>query len=76
LVLSSERQEHIDMVNGLPEWISVDDKLPVSISSFLVWSSPKIYFAFFNSQQEWCWENKKLTGVTHWMPLPSPPDTP
>jgi hypothetical protein len=64
------------------EWISVDDRLPETCTGMLVYSMDNVHpytviliaiwdggeFDFQDS-----WENANLQ-VTHWMPLPSPPE--
>jgi hypothetical protein len=70
-------------------WISVKDQLPKSNSFVLIISKNKTWFAFFRCPE--CnfilWEILNSSGittfgdapsrdsVTHWMPLPKPPET-
>ncbi len=59
------------------EWISVEDRLPDTIGSYLIYRKNKEYntiaWAFFNSDKMWAADNNFYEGVTHWMPLPEPP---
>ena len=61
-------------------WISVEDRLPEETGNYLVYGKPGqigyIAWAFFDaSEQQWCDFNKweYFKGVTHWQPLPEPP---
>lgn len=60
------------------EWISVEDRLPDTCGDFLVWmpKSNHIAWAFLNSDKRWAASgfNNFYAGVTHWMPLPEPPE--
>lgn len=59
-------------------WIKVSERLPEQIGSYLVFYRDKeglkcMAWGFYNSNGEWCVENKKLPTVTHWQPLPNAP---
>jgi len=60
-------------------WISVGDRLPESIGSYLIHHKDKqldmIAWAFYTSKNKWAGNNEFYKNVTHWMPLPDPPDT-
>ena len=63
------------------EWISVKDKLPDrSHKSYLVWATipglnPVIDIGKWDEiQQGWYGWYHNMANVTHWMPLPSPPN--
>ena len=74
----------------MSEWISVKDKLPELVHEVdrygPVWSTPHVLcyvqdifvVGYFDHQVEH-WYNscpdELLLDVTHWMPLPEPPDT-
>ena len=61
----------------MSDWISVKDRLPDTIGSFLGFhDNYYISIVFFNSDKEWCemWRQEKLK-IAHWMPLPKPPET-
>jgi hypothetical protein len=57
-------------------WISVDDRLPVNENPVLVYipGTFSITASFYN-HKFWriCGANYNHEGITHWMPLPSPP---
>lgn len=66
------------------QWISVNDKLPKKSAidkPVKVWITYYGYMseAYFSDKGEFCkeWDGKryysKITGVTHWMSLPAPP---
>lgn len=64
------------------EWISVKDKMPKSCQWVLVvykssiWQCLKIEIAYFRCKNWYTTEARysELEGVTHWMPLPEPPN--
>jgi hypothetical protein len=73
-------------VNG---WISVDERLPELGQKVLVWydngyevaylqkfEPPKLQYPQFNNVEmfEWCFGDFEDFDVTHWMPLPKPPE--
>lgn len=77
------RQNIIDMPTVNPyEWISVEDRLPKESTQVLVYipnmdmnvDDVVLYYARNN---EWWdhngWATTKYFGITHWMPLPTPP---
>jgi len=62
------------------EWINVKKRLPEKAGTFLVfiqWKTtywkekPEIDIEYYTKKRGW--ENSK-EYITHWMPLPSPPD--
>lgn len=65
------------IANGvtIPEWISVDERLPEESGSYLVFSrkSETVFTAhFWKSDSRWA---NRANGqfITHWMRLPEPP---
>ena len=63
------------------EWISVKDRLPKDDEDVLVIDDTgrmAVSCYFFSSYGSWLWENRDdqvlLGEVTHWMPLPNPPE--
>ena len=63
------------------EWISVKDRYPPDSNDVLVIDDSfrmavSCYF-YSGSHKEWYWERRDdqigLGKITHWMPLPSPP---
>lgn len=57
----------------IPHWISVKDKLPEPEVNVLVCAYGDIYIGFIQDQQ-WRNSNWSALHVTHWMPLPPPPN--
>ena len=63
------------------EWISVKDRLPKSRFVVLAYEKPlnTINMSFYEKNSEsWidCDSGYYLNSVTHWMPLPKPPEEP
>lgn len=58
-------------------WISVEERLPDVIGSYLVYHDPEISWAFYNSDGQWCQSIGYFIGeqITHWHPIPRPPET-
>lgn len=61
-------------VNG---WISVKEKLPEDSTDCLVYNGSQVQFCSYycgtwNTPD--CYESETIDGVTHWMPLPAPPE--
>jgi len=64
-----------------PQWTSVEEKLPRDDGQYLVACPDGVRIATMNNDSE-CWDDefgddywRDLVGyVTHWMPLPEPPD--
>lgn len=53
------------------EWTSVEDKLPIDNEEYLVINKWNLVFIahFLPSLNEFA-----ASGITHWMPLPEPPN--
>ena len=66
----------------MSEWISVKDRLPETKGEYLVVYNPchwdcvedetKVGIDSFRGKSAWA--KKKYQRVTHWMPLPNPPE--
>lgn len=64
------------------EWVSVKDRLPETNGQFLCYSADFPLGAFFSIQSFnvkkgafwWYEDNVKAPFITHWMPLPEPPE--
>jgi len=57
------------------KWISCDDRLPPTGSTYLTWGGHSIPVALYLDGDGW-WEESdgdNIVGVTHWMPLPKSP---
>ena len=65
------------------EWISVDDRLPRESEVVLAYSVKfgiiqRIYTSYIGEVRWWshgCWNSTEQLRITHWMPLPEPPET-
>lgn len=62
------------------EWISVTDRLPEDNTRVLGFSEPDkdIYCYDVDGVKWWTedyWNTAEGYGITHWMPLPEPPET-
>ena len=62
----------IGELESAQQWISVDDRLPDIRAGWIL--------AYWDDGDITLWRAKKLAGgkdyVTHWMPLPEPPEKP
>lgn len=57
----------------VPRWISVEERLPEKAGAYVVYGVGRIAFAtFYPSIQMWV--SNVDAGITHWMPLPEPPE--
>jgi hypothetical protein len=81
---ASMREAHLkDLLRDCKEalqqsqWVSVEDRLPESGIEVLTWGShshPSIsYYSTLDSKWNDAADPAWLTGITHWMPLPTPP---
>lgn len=65
----------LSIING--NWISVEDKMPEAYERVLIANRSGVNVAWYNGRY---WErgastrHRALTTVTHWMPLPAPPE--
>ena len=69
------------------EWISVKDRLPENEGKYILLVQKRHVIAtfyqgnFYKSRapkryyKNWLTENKQYSTVTHWMPLPEPPQS-
>ena len=64
----------------MTEWISVKDRLPKSYTALLLYGRLNPYSAMYTQYvgfwdgEKWISDGKEIDGVTHWMPLPKPPE--
>lgn len=73
-----------ELEEGKQKWISVNDRLPENISHVLIFSNVSVktgYAYYINNDwlyltnQENFWISKQPhIEITHWMPLPEPPN--
>jgi hypothetical protein len=53
----------------MSQWIPVDERLPPEETRLLAYDGDKVFESeYWNGNWEWC------ADVTHWMPLPEPPE--
>lgn len=58
-------------------WVSVEDRLPENDSQYIAWVGERALTLFYCDDGYWC---EHYDGacyaefVTHWMPLPEPPE--
>ena len=57
----------------MPEWISVQEKLPENNGKVLAFTLSGKYAVARYDQRRQCWIAAGNLTVTHWMPLPDPP---
>ena len=75
--LNAERDELAKQLEQ-HQWISVEDKLPENNSSlFLCSGHGKTLFVCHRKHHEWFRspQLQRVVGISHWMPLPKPPET-
>ena len=79
LIIQDLRRENAELRRRVPQWISVDDRLPEDDSDTLAYlqigEEGRIYPANY-AKGVWfdCIFNTPVTeSTTHWMPLPQPP---
>lgn len=62
----------------MPEWISVKDRLPRNNGMYIVCNNgfviPAEYATYALGKRSWFGEFSELHKVSHWMPLPEPPE--
>lgn len=61
---------------ALPQWISVEDRLPAVLEAVIVLYAPTNAARNDHRMECWNWpegELNEIKYITHWMPLPAPP---
>ena len=60
----------------MSEWIPVSERLPQDDQRVLVWSqSNGLHIAYLDWQRQWRDADDNYgKKITHWMPLPDPPE--
>lgn len=77
-----EYVEYAPTLTPQNKWVSVDERLPDNKGEYLVayhpciWDfvSDEICVGFDSFRGKTTWAKKKYQRVTHWMPLPEPPE--
>ena len=54
-------------------WISVDERLPDDDLCVNGWDGLTVWIAYHDADH-WFWANGDLAEITHWQPLPEPPE--
>ena len=65
--------EKMPIIDAVPAWVSVKDRMPEENVPVLVWELQG--FAYVDVYKDGVWEvgTPNLAKFTHWMPLPEPP---
>lgn len=62
-------------MKAMDKWISVDKRLPEKMQSVLVYRDGDMQVDFIDDGGGWFWDDPdEAPPVTHWMPLPTPPE--
>ena len=80
LIIQDLRRENAELRARVPQWISVDDRLPEA-GEYVVCIAKRNPFSMFMPMvariKKNGWVNpiteQYISEVTHWMPLPEPP---
>lgn len=73
-----EQEDGINVLQSkVPNWVSVEDELPDIVEKVLVYNRGQIFTAWRTnfSKPIGAWDSYDFItdGITHWMPLPEPP---
>lgn len=76
LAACDAKEERERLKEQIPKWIPVTERLPEKNYNCLVADDGTIVYGYMNFIGEWmdCLGDK-LKYVSHWMPLPQPPET-
>ena len=68
-------QQEIEKLRGqLPRWISVEERLPDQCMDIFVCYRDKHILMGTALDDDWIEEDFEYGQITHWMPLPEPPE--
>ena len=80
LIIQDLRRENAKLRARVPQWISVDDRLPEPFVSVLVHMPgekpcPTVHEGFISNDGIWqsAMFRREPGEVTHWQPMPQPP---
>ena len=68
---------NLGLSDAAPRWIAVTERLPEDMFTRIVYCTFRTV-AFYDSGSWWRNSHagpERLDGVTHWMPLPAPPES-
>jgi hypothetical protein len=57
-----------------PRWISVEERLPEKHIGVIARCKDKYIDMMTYDGRHWNWNGRHQDSVTHWMPLPEPPE--
>ena len=78
--ISTEKYETLideiaDLRSKQPKWISVNDRMPEHRAMYITCDELNIVEAtMFDGNEDAVWNTVAGAKVTHWMPLPEPPE--
>jgi hypothetical protein len=70
-------EEYIAEIEAERHWIPVSERLPKKTDTVLVLAGGVRVIATYHNKNKWelLWRiSSEIYGVTHWMPLPQPPE--
>ena len=79
LIIQDLRRENAELRERVPQWISVNDRLPEPWEQVLIYSRHDFCESAFyigvpgKWRSTWNHEMLDADSVTHWMPIPQPP---
>ena len=79
LIIQDLRRENAKLRARVPEWISVDDRLPEEAVDIIVYTTKKriafgyLYDGHFRDEEHEIMASWNIGEVTHWMHMPEPP---
>lgn len=75
-VMAAEGLAYIRQLEAkVPKWISVEDRLPMCGERVLITEGSAVFEAYLSISHKWVRTGIGWTeSVTHWMPLPEPPE--
>lgn len=62
----------IEQAENVPQWIPVSERLPEEIDFYQTWDGHEVAPEWYDPDLGW--PDDTFGNITHWMPLPSPPE--